>query len=129
MRGDALVALRDTGGATFVQIEDQRVTGFSVNGQTIDITNKDSNQWRELLAGGSIRSCTINIEGVWTGSTQQQAMRSNSMDGTHEDWQVDDSAEVLEGAFEVTSLEISGAHDGEQTYSATLESADVPTVT
>ncbi len=129
MRGDALVALRDTGAATFVQIEDQRVTGFSINGQTIDITNKDSNQWRELIAGGSIRTCTINIEGVWTASTQQKAMRSNSMDGTHEDWQVDDSDAVLEGSFEVTSFEVSGGHDDEQTYSATLESADVPTVT
>ncbi len=129
MRGEDLVMLRDSGGATFVQVEDQRTTGFSINGNSIDITSKDSSGWRELADPGGIRSCSISVEGVWTGSTHQQAMRAISMTGALNDYQVDDGAEVLEGAFQVTSFEIDGDHDGPQTYSATLESVDVPTVT
>ncbi len=128
MRGEDLVLLRDTGAGSFTQVEDQRTTGLSINGEMIDITSKDSSSWRELLAG-SIRTMSLSVEGVWTGSTQLLAMRDQAMDGTLNDYQIEDGVEVTEGSFQVTSFEISGAHDGEQTYSATLESADVPTVT
>lgn len=111
-----------------MQVEDQRTTGVSINGEMIDITNKDSGGWRELLAG-SIRSMSLSVEGVWTGSTHQQAIRDIAMTGVLNDYQLDDGAEVIEGSFQVTSFEMSGAHDAEQTYSATLESADTPTVT
>lgn len=128
MRGEDLVLLRDVGAGSFSQVEDQRTTGVSINGEMIDITNKDSGGWRELLAG-SIRSMSLSVEGVWTGSTHQQALRDIAMTGALNDYQVDDGVEVIEGSFQVTSFEMSGAHDGEQTYSATLESADTPTVT
>lgn len=128
MRGEDLVLLRDVGAGSFTQVEDQRTTGFSINGSMIDLTSKDSGGWRELAAGG-IKECSLSAEGVWTGSTQQQAIRAAAMSGALNDYQVDDGAEVLEGSFQVTSFEISGGHDGEQTYTATLESADAPTVT
>lgn len=128
MRGEDLVLLRDVGAGSFSQVEDQRTTGVSINGEMIDITNKDSGGWRELLAG-SIRSMSLTAEGVWTGSTHQQALRDICMTGALNDYQVDDGVEVIEGSFQVTSFELSGAHDGEQTYSTTLESADTPTVT
>lgn len=128
MRGEDLVLLRDEGAAVFTQVEDQRTTGLSINGEQVDITNKDSGGWRELLAG-SISSMSLSVEGVWTGTTHQLALRDVCMTKGLNDYQVDDGVQVTEGSFQVTSFEISGAHDGEQTYSATLESADTPTVT
>lgn len=131
MRGDDLVLLRwnTSGTPAFAQVEDQRTTGLSINGETIDITSKDSLNWRELLAGGGIKSMSLSVEGVWTSSVNQEGIRDDAMDGSLTDYQIDDGVEATEGAFQVTSFELSGAHDGEQTYSATLESAEVPTVT
>lgn len=129
MRGDAFVLLHSDGLGAFTQVEDQRTTGLSINGEMIDITNKDSGGWRELLAGSGIRSASISVEGVWTGSAEQQSLRDLNMAGTLDDYQIDDGVEVVEGSFQVTSFEQEGSHDGEQTYSATLESADAPTVT
>lgn len=129
MRGDAFVLLHSDGVGGFNQVEDQRTTGLSINGEMIDITNKDSGGWRELLAGGGIKSASISVEGVWTGSAEQQSLRDLDISGAIEDYQIDDGVEVVEGGFQVTSFEQEGSHDGEQTYSATLESADVPTVT
>lgn len=129
MRGDAFVLLHSDGVGGFTQVEDQRTTGLSINGEMIDITNKDSGGWRELLDGGGIKSASISVEGVWTGSAEQQSLRDLDISGAIEDYQIDDGVEVVEGGFQVTSFEQEGSHDGEQTYSATLESADVPTVT
>ena len=131
MKGDLFV-LRggnaDGPPETFTLIDALRATAVSVNGEMVDITSKDSNEWRELLAGG-FRSMSISADGVWKGTLPQQALRDAALDGTLRNYQVDDSAEVIEGSFQVTAFEISGDRGDAQTYSCTLESADEPAVT
>jgi TP901-1 family phage major tail protein len=129
MKGDEFVLLVGDGAAGFDQVDALRATSFSINGEQVDITSKDSGGWRELLTGGGNKSVTISADGVWISAAHQETVRDLALSGDLEDFQIDDSDEVLEGAFQVTSFEISGDQGAEQTYSLTLESADQPTVT
>lgn len=130
MKGDDFVLLVYDGVSAFNQVDALRATAVSINGETVDLTSKDSGGWRQLAtAGGGIGSMTITATGVWIAGTRQKEVRALSISRNVQDFQIDDSDQVIEGGFQVTSFEISGDNGAEQLYSLTLESADVPTVT
>lgn len=130
MKGDAFVLLISDGIGGFDQVGGQRETSFAINGEQVVTTSKDSGGWRTLFAtGGGNKQVSAQVSGYYTGSTEQLAMRDLAMSGDVEDFQIDDGPNVLEGGFQVTSFEITGPQGAEDTYSATLESADTPTFT
>ena len=130
MKGDDFVLLVYDGVSTYNQVEGQRETSFSINGEKVDLTSKDSGGWQALLAtGGGNKVVTINVSGVWLSSTHQETVRGLSISGDLEQYQVDDGVEVLECNFQCTSFEVTGPHGGAQQYSATFESSGTPTIT
>lgn len=130
MKGDDFVLLISDGASGFNQVEGQRETSFAINGEQVDITSKDSQSWRTLIAtGGGNKQVAVNVSGVWLSSTEQENVRGLSISGNLDTFQIDDGVEVLECSFQVTGFEITGPQGGEQQYTATLESSGVPTIT
>lgn len=42
-----------------------RTNDITINGNPVDITNKSSAGWQELLAGAGVRSCDITLQGLY----------------------------------------------------------------
>lgn len=139
MKGDVFLLKGGDGGGTevFTTIDALRATAVSINGEIVDVTSKSSpSAWRQLLSGGGVKSMQITADGVWGGgatpgtpTAEQKLLRSRAIDGVVRNYQLTDSDQVIEGGFVITNFQLSGPQGAEQTYSVTLESADLPTVT
>ena len=109
---------------TYTTLGGIRSSTITRNKEIVDITNKDSGQARELLAGAGVKSTTISGTGVFTDTTSETTINT-AFDATefyNFELMVPDFG-TFRGKFEVTSLEYGGEHNGEVTYSITLESA------
>ena len=109
---------------TYTTIAGLRSTSITHNEETVDVTSKDSSQVRELLAGAGIYSVTISGSGILTDSSSLTTLESAMNARDFHNFQVVVAGfGTYEGEFALTSLEISGEHNGEVQYSVTLESA------
>ena len=96
----------------------------------VDVTNKDSSGNRTLLADGGVFSMSVSGSGVFTDSAAEETLRSTMNASTFKNFQVIiPDFGTYQGAFMVASLEYSGEHNGEVTYSVTLESSGAITYT
>ena len=101
-----------------------RSNGFTINGETIDVTNKGSNGRRELLDGGGIKSMSVSGSGIFTDDGYISDVQTAVLDGTLQDCDlVVPGFGTYSAQFAITSLEMSGEHNGEVTYSISLESS------
>ena len=126
---DLLIKLDLTGTGAFTTIAGLRATRISFNAETVDVTTLESaGGWRELLAGGGVRSASISGSGVFRDADTDERARAIFFDGEVPDFQVIiPDFGVVEGAFQISSLEYAGSHEGEATYELSLASAGVLT--
>lgn len=105
-------------------IADCRTHSLRINHELVDITNKSSNGYRTLLEGAGTKSVTVTFGGIMTNDagfeTFQGYANAGSINAMAMGWA---DADTLEGSFQVSSFEITGEHNGEQTFTATLESS------
>ena len=89
------------------------------------MTTKDStNKWRQLLSGGGVRTLSVSGSGVFTDETSEETMRGYAFAGSVDNYElIFGNADTLSGAFQISSYERSGDHNGEETYSMTLDNA------
>ena len=128
-RGKALLLKIDISG-TMTTIGGMRSTSMTLNDEAVDITNKDSGSFRELLPSGGIQSMTITASGVITDSTAEQTLRSAYGTSTFSSYNVIvPDLGTYAGTFMIASLEYAGEYNGEATYSVTLESSGTITFT
>ena len=122
---DLLLKADSTGAGVYTTIAGLRTRMFAVNAESIDITHAESaGQWRELLTGGGVRSARVTGSGVFKDAASDALVRDYVFNGTIRNWQVIvPDFGVIEGAFQVTSLEFNGRHDGEVAFDLSLESA------
>lgn len=122
---DLLLKIDTTGAGVFVSVGGLRSTSISLNKETVEITNKDSvNQWRELLAGAGVKSVQVSGGGVFTDATTEETVRADFFSDAITDYQVImPDFGTFTGAFDLSSLEYTGEHNGEAAYSLSLESA------
>ncbi|MFQ5535582.1 MAG: phage major tail protein, TP901-1 family [Sphingomonadales bacterium] len=101
-----------------------RSTSFTINGETVDVSNKDSTgQWRELLAAGGQVSMSVSGSGVFQDNSNVATLRANCIARTLDAYTlIFESGDTYTGNFQVTSVEQGGEHNGEVTYSVSLES-------
>lgn len=113
--------------ATFTTVAGIRSASIALNSTTIDVTNADSTgRWRELLASSGVRTATVSGSGVFTDATTDETVRKHYFDDTTPGCElVIPGFGTLDGDFRITALEYAGEHDGEATYSISLESAGV----
>jgi TP901-1 family phage major tail protein len=126
---DLLVKIFD--GTSFTTVAGLRTRRLSFNAETVDITHAESaGQWRELLAGAGIKRASISGRGLFKDASTDALMRQTFFDGTVTNYQiVIPDFGTVEGAFQITSLEFAGEHNGEVTYDIAFESAGSLTFT
>lgn len=122
---DLLVKVDLTGDGVFETLAGLRATRVSFNAEQVDVTTLESQGgWRELLAGAGVKSAAISGSGVFRDAGSDARARQVFFDGETPDFQVIiPDFGTVEGAFQVTSLEYAGSHDGEATYEVSLASA------
>ena len=122
---DLLVKLDMTGTGTFETVAGLRATRITFNAETVDVTNLGSEgRWRELLAGAGVRSAAISGSGVFRDAVTDERARAIFFAGEIPAYQVViPDFGVIEGPFQITSIEYSGQHDGEAVYELSLASA------
>ena len=132
---DVLIEINTTG-STFVAVGGMRSSSITLNDESVDITNKDSNGTRTLLAGAGVNSISISGSGVFTNDTAEQLVRTsfqaqqNTSNGStpqtpaFKNFKFKISTLIsYTGPFQITSIEYAGEYNGEATYSMSFESA------
>lgn len=122
---DLLLKVDGTGTGGFVTVAGLRATRLTFNAGSIDVTSTESaGGWRELLGGGGVKSAQIAGSGVFRDEATDARVRQLFFDGKVSKFQVIvPDFGIVEGAFQITSLEYGGSHDGEATYEIALASA------
>jgi len=122
---DLLVKVDMSTDGNFETIAGLRATRISFNAEAVDVTALDSaGGWRELLAGAGVRSAAISGSGVFRDAATDERARQLLFDGLTPDFQVViPQFGVVQGPFQVTSLEYAGQLNGEATYEMSLASA------
>src|SRR5262245_2259729 len=117
--------LFDGTGTGTVAIAAQRVTNFTLNGQAVEVTNKDSaGMWRELLASAGVVSLDVSAEGVLDSGTLEEALLARVTARSNNAYTLKFKGDnSFAGLFRLTQFEGGGNHDGEQTYRLALMSA------
>ena len=122
---DLLIKVDMTTDGNFETIAGLRATRISFNAEAVDVTALDSaGGWRQLLAGAGVRSASISGSGVFRDASTDERARQLLFDGLTPDFQiVIPEFGVVEGPFQVTSLEYAGQLNSEATYEMSLASA------
>ena len=128
---DLLIKLDLTGGGLFTTIAGLRATRISFNAETVDVTTLESQGgWRELLAGAGVKSAAISGSGVFRDENTDERARQVFFNGEIPAFQVViPSFGVIEGPFQITSIEYAGSHNDEATYEMSMASAGAMTFT
>lgn len=109
----------------FKSVGGLRSKSFSFQAEGIDISNQESDEWKVMLDGAGIRSFSVSGGGVYTNQAVFQGLftkaRANTIAGLMFIEVKTDT--IFEGAFKITSLEISGDYDAESNYSISAESS------
>ena len=128
---DLLVKIDLTGTGNFETVAGLRATRVSFNAESVDVTSLESaGGWRELLAGAGVKSAAISGSGIFRDEASDERARQIFFDGETPDFRVViPDFGVVEGPFQVGSIEYAGTHDGEATYELSLASAGQLTFT
>jgi TP901-1 family phage major tail protein len=83
-----------------------------------------------LLDGAGVKRASVSGRGLFKDAASDELVRATFFDGAVKDYQVviPDFGTVA-GAFQITSLEFAGEHNGEVTFDLSLESAGELTFT
>ena len=120
---DLLLKMHD--GAGFVTVAGLRSRKIAFNAETVDVTHAESaGRWRELLEGAGVKRASVSGRGLFRDAASDATMRQAFFDGVVKTCQiiVPDFG-TIEGAFQITSFEFAGEHNGEVTFDLSLESA------
>jgi TP901-1 family phage major tail protein len=128
---DMLLKVDGDGAGSFLTVAGLRARGLAFNAATIDITHTESvDEWRELLAGGGIKTAKLSGSGIFKDEVSDATIRAYFFAGTIRNWRVViPDFGTVQGPFQITALEFSGQHDGELTFEIALESAGALTFT
>ena len=122
---DLLLKVDATGGDVFQTVAGLRARAIAINAESVDITHAESaGQWRELLEGAGAKTARVTGAGIFKDDACDATIQAYAFAGTIRTWQivVPDFGSIS-GLFQITSLELSGRHDGELTFDITLASA------
>ena len=122
---DLLIKLDMSGDGQFETVAGLRSTRISFNAETVDVTSLESEGgWRELLGGAGVRSASVSGSGVFKDDESDERARQIFFQGDTPEFQVIiPNFGIVQGAFQITALEYSGAYNGEATFEMSLSSA------
>lgn len=128
---DLLLKVDSDGLGNFATVAGLRARSLSFNAETVNVSDTESSgQWRELLAGAGLKSARVTGTGIFKDAASDEIVRGYFFSATIRDWQiVVPDFGIVEGPFQVATLEYTGRHDGEMTFDLGLESAGALTFT
>jgi TP901-1 family phage major tail protein len=121
---DLLLKIQDASG-TFTTVAGLRSRALTFNAQAIDTTHHESTgRWRQLMAGGGIRTAQLSGAGIFKDATSDALIRSTFFESQVRTWQiVIPDFGLVEGPFQIVSLSFAAQHDTEVTFELSLRSA------
>lgn len=122
---DLLIKIDLTATGQYQTVAGLRATRISFNAESVDVTSLESSGgWRELLGGAGVKSAAISGSGVFKDDATDERARQIFFDGETLGFQVViPDFGIVEGPFQITSIEYSGSYNGEATYEIALASA------
>lgn len=103
-----------------------RTNDLTINGNPVDITNKASQGWQEMLAGAGVRSADISMQGIYdaNNASPHATLKSAALaGGTILPFKMfsGDGHGVL-GYWAVATYKRTGPYDNAETFELTLKS-------
>ncbi len=128
---DLLLKIDSTGSNAFITVAGLRSHALTFNAETVDATSQESaGAWRELLAGAGLKSASIRGQGIFKDAASDVTLQNYFFSGTIVNWQITIPAfGIVQGPFQVTSLDFGARHDAEVTFDLALASAGQLTFT
>lgn len=122
---DLLIKLDMSGAGDFETIAGLRATRITFNAEAVDVTTLESaGGWRQLLGGAGMKSAGISGSGVFKDAATDEKARQVFFNGETPQFQVViPDFGIVQGAFQITSIEYGGSHNGEATFEVALASA------
>lgn len=102
-----------------------RATSLKLNGNQVDITNKNSNAWQELLSNAGVRKIDISGSGLYDGTPGQvfNFVEKAALSNTFIDAEVTfANGVVYSGTWAISDFSLDGPYDNAQTFSLSLMS-------
>jgi TP901-1 family phage major tail protein len=130
-KGRDLLLKIDDGTGVFQTVAGLRTQRLALNADPVDITHAESaGRWRELLAGAGPRRASLAGSGVFKDAASDMMMRQVFFDGLIRNWQIVlPDFGIVQGPFQISSLDWRGDHTAELTFEIALESAGALTFT
>lgn len=129
--GNALsLAIEDSpSSGTYTVIAGASEHTMTINNEQIDVSDKDSNRWKSLLAAGA-RTLTISMNGFVSDDVEFELMRVAARDDVILNYRLTyGNSDTVTGAFHIDSFEVTGAYNNAQSFTATLSNSGEPTLT
>ena len=122
---DLLLKIDVDASGGFETVAGLRSKRITLNSETVDVTDSQSaGQWRQLLAGAGVRHCALSGSGLFKDRASDGMIRRQFFEGLISPWQIVLPAlGILEGAFQIASLEFGAPHNREVTFEIALQSA------
>lgn len=111
------------GGGTYADIGGVTTNSLTFNNGLIDITNKSSASWRELLAGEGLQSADITAELVFNSDANFDIMKASFIAKTALSYQYARGGETLTGLFMIASWAETSPDNDKLTVSVSLQSS------
>lgn len=114
-----------TGGGTYTTIAALQSKTVSINCESVEVSNFDSGNWRELDSRGlGIRSMAVSGSGIFVDDATQNFMEDAAFAHSFVTMQiVFENGDYYESDFIITSMDKSGELSGVEVFSLSLESA------
>ncbi len=121
---DVALAVETTpGGATFANVGGLTSNSFTANNGAIDLTNKSSASWREVMAGEGLQTVDITAEIIYNDDANFDIMKASASDKSILNYQIARGADVLEGGFYITSWAEAAPDNDKVTVSVSMQSS------
>lgn len=116
-------------GPSAVLVAGARSDSITINNEPIDVTDKGSDGWRELLNDASVRSVEMSVEGMISNASLISAALG-ATSALFDDYEIRiEGIGTAAGSFFFSNIEISAPYDGAGEFSATIMSSGVITWT
>lgn len=111
-------------GTNATTIAAQTETGFEINGEPVDMTNKDSAGKRTLLAAAGKASLSVSAKGKLTGVANFTTLAGYAEDRTLNDYTLNyDDGSIITASMQLTKFAASAGEGEVGNYDISLESS------
>lgn len=111
---------------TYAKIGATREHTLTGANEQLDVSDKDSNRWKELLSAGD-RSVTVSMNGFVSDNANFEVLRDAwNTDTILFYWLEYGNSQLVIGEFHIDSLEVTGSRATAQEFSCTMTSEGEP---